>query len=202
MIVLFFFIIISGSRSSLLSACLIIIFYFLRQKNKVRYFIIGAASILFIVLLLGNRILNYSQQVSFQKRQEAQEMGISDETYRKEVLIDAMNMSWENIGHFVFGFGAGDFKKALSRYYAKYRHNELSSHNTYLEVFITGGLLTFTAFFFLYVIFPLKNFYAKNREMLYVFIPLILIATTEDNFGLGQFLFVVFSLFSFYSFKI
>jgi O-antigen ligase len=129
-------------------------------------------------------------------------MGASDRSYRGDVLADAVNMSWENLDGFIFGFGPGRFKRTLSEYYFKYRYNELSSHNTYLEVFITSGFLSFIAFLFLYVILPLKNFYFRRKEFLYVFIPIILIASTEDNFGLGQFLFVIFSLLAFYSYKI
>jgi O-antigen ligase len=202
LIVLLFFIVISGSRSSLLSVIVIILLYFVRQKNKARYLLISAISIIIAIFLFSKQISNYSDQVSFQKRQEAREMGVSDESYRGDVLVDALKMSWENIDGLLFGFGTGRFKKTLSAYYTKYRNNELSSHNTYLEVFITSGLFTFTAFLFLYLVLPLKNFYFKKREMLYVFTPIILIAATEDNFGMGQFLFVIFSLLAFYSYKL
>jgi O-antigen ligase len=201
-IVLLFFIIISGSRSSLLSVIIITLLYFVHQKNKAKYLLISAASIIIAMVLFSKQISNYSDQVSFQKRQEAREMGASDESYRGDVLVDALKMSWENIDGFIFGFGAGRFKKTLSNYYTKYRYNQLSSHNTYLEVFITSGLLCFIAFLLLYVILPLKNFYLRKKELLYVFIPIIIIAATEDNFGMGQFLFVIFSLLAFYSFKV
>jgi len=200
--VLLFFIIISGSRSSLLGVSIISILYFINQKNKAKYIFVTLISVLFVALLFSNKISNYADEVSFEKRQEKLKEGVSDESYRGDVLVDALKMSWERIDGFVFGFGSGNFKKTLSKYNVKYRYNELSSHNTYLEVFITSGLLSFIAFLFLYLGMPLKNFYFKKKELLYVFIPIILIAATEDNFGLGQFLFVIFSLLAFYSFKL
>jgi len=200
--ILFFFIIISGSRSSLLSASAISLLYFASQKSKMKYLLISVLTVIIATILFSKQISNYSEQVSFQKRQEARELGVSDESYRGDVLVDALKMSWENMDGLIFGFGTGRFKETLSDYYTKYRYNELSSHNTYLEVFITSGLLCFIAFLLLYVILPLKNFYLRKRELLYVFIPVILIAATEDNFGMGQFLFVIFSLLSFYSFKV
>ena len=200
--ILLFFIIISGSRSSLLGISIISILYFFNQKNKIKYVLITSISILFVALLFSNKISNYANQVSFQKRSEAKEEGVSDESYRGDVLVDALKMSWENIDGFVFGFGSGNFRETLSKYNAKYRYNGLSSHNTYLEVFITSGFISFIAFLFLYVGIPLKNFFYKKKELLYVFIPIILIAATEDNFGLGQFLFVIFSLLAFCSFKL
>jgi O-antigen ligase len=202
LVVLFFFIVISGSRSSLLSVVALSLLYFASQKNKVKYILGSILTIIISVVLFSQQISNYSEQVSFQKRQEAREMGVSDESYRGNVLVDALEMSWENMDGLIFGFGTGRFKETLSDYYTKYRYNELSSHNTYLEVFITSGLLCFIPFLLLYVILPLKNFYSRKRELLYVFIPIILIAATEDNFGMGQFLFVIFSLLSFYSFKV
>lgn len=200
--VLFFFIVISGSRSSLLSVLIIIILYFTQQKNKVKYIFITLSAVLLVGILFSSQISDYYEKVSFLQRQEKKEMGVSDESYRGDVLIDAATMSWQNLDGFIFGFGPGKFKEALSSHYSKYRYNELSSHNTYLEVFITSGILTFIAFLFLFLIRPLLNFYFERKEFLYVYIPIILIAATEDNFGLGQFLFVVFSLLAFYSFKL
>lgn len=201
-VVVFFFIIISGSRSSLLGVCIVSILYFIHLRSKARYFLIGAIGLLFIVFLFSKQIASYSNLVSFQQRKEAREMGVSHETYRENVLQDALGMSWNHFENLIFGFGPGKFREALSKNIEKYKYNELSSHNTYLEVFITSGLLCFIAFLFLYLGLPLKHFYFKNKEMLYVFIPVILIAATEDNFGLGQFLFVIFSLLAFYSFKL
>jgi O-antigen ligase len=186
----------------LLGVSIVTIFYFVHQKNKIKYLLVILFTVIVAGILFSSQISNYYEKVSFSQRQEKKEMGVSDESYRGDVLIDAANMSWENLGGFIFGFGPGRFKRTLSKYYFKYRYNELSSHNTYLEVFITSGFLSFIAFLFLYVILPLKNFYFRRKEFLYVFIPIILIAATEDNFGLGQFLFVVFSLLAFYSYKI
>jgi O-antigen ligase len=200
--VLFFFVIISGSRSSLLSILLVTLFYFMQQRNKIKYIIIILLTVGFSGILFSSQIGSYYKKVSFLQRQEKKEIGLSDESYRGDILIDALTMSWENLNGFIFGFGPGEFKETLSKYYVKYRYNELSSHNTYLEVFITSGVLSFISFFFLYVVFPLKSFYFKKKELLYVFMPVVLIAATEDNFGLGQFLFVIFSLLAFYSYKI
>ncbi|MEO6837528.1 MAG: O-antigen ligase family protein [Ginsengibacter sp.] len=202
LIILFFFIIISGSRSSLLGVVIVSILYFINQKNKIKYLLVSFVSVLVMVLLFSNKIGKYADEVSFQKREEAKTEGVSDESYRGDVLADALKISWENIGGLVFGFGSGQFKKTLSKYNSKYRYNELSSHDTYLEVFITSGLLSFIGFLFLYLGMPLKKFFYKKKDILYVFIPIVLIAATEDNFGLGQFLFVIFSLLAFYSFKI
>src|SRR6185437_7546903 len=201
-VIVFFFIIISGSRSSLLGVCVVTILYFIHVKSKGQYFLIGGVGILFIALLFSKQIESYSNLVSFQQREDAKEMGVSHDTYREDVLQDALKMSWNNFGNLVFGFGPGKFRQSLSKNIEKYKYNELSSHNTYLEVFITSGLLCFIAFLFLYLIVPLKRFFNRKQELLYVFIPIILIAATEDNFGLGQFLFVIFSLLAFYSFKL
>ena len=200
--ILLFFIVISGSRSSLLSVGIATILYLLLLKEKVLFLIIGAVSISIILILFSSQIARYSENVSFQKREEAKEEGVSVRTYRENLLNDAVKMSLNNVGGFLFGFGPGQFKETLSKNIEEYRFNELSSHNTYLEVFITSGILSFIAFLLLYLILPLKNFYSKNKELLYVFIPIILIAATEDNFGLGQFLYVIFSLVAFYSFKL
>lgn len=201
-VIVFFFIIISGSRSSLLGVCLVSILYFIHLKTKARYFLIGALGFLLAGLLFSNQIESYYNQVSFKERQEAREEGVSHDTYREDVLQDALKMSWNNPLSLFLGFGPGKFRESLSKNLAKYKYNELSSHNTYLEVFITTGLLCFICFLVLYVALPLKIFYFRNKKLLYVFIPIILIAATEDNFGLGQFLFVIFSLLAFYSFKL
>ena len=200
--ILILFVIITGSRSSLLGISIVTILYALTLKNKALYLVAGATCISIFLVLFSNQIGSYSEQVSFQKREEAKEEGLSVRTYREDVLNDAVKMSWGNVGGFFLGFGPGKFKETISKNIRKYRFNELSSHNTYLEVFITGGIFCFIAFVLLYLILPLKNFYLKKRELLFVFLPIILIAATEDNFGLGQFLFVTFSLLAFYSFKL
>jgi O-antigen ligase len=201
-VVVFFFIIISGSRSSLLGVFVVSILYFIHLKTKVMYFIAGAVVVLLIASIFQKQIESYSNLVSFKQREEARETGVSQGGYREDVLQDALKMSLEHVGNFMFGFGPGKFKETLSKNIQKYRFNELSSHNTYLEVFITSGLFCFIDFLLLYVVLPLKNFYFKQKEFLYVFIPIILIAATEDNFGLGQFLFVIFTLLALYSFKL
>lgn len=143
----FFFVVISGSRSSLLGLLVSIILFFLNQKNKLMYLLSMFFFLFFFFLAFNKPILNYLQQVSFYERVEAKQGDVLAESYRKEVFVDAINMSIASPLNFIFGFGPGLFNETLDSFYPKYRNNELSSHNTYLEVFITGGILSFIIFF-------------------------------------------------------
>lgn len=185
-------IVLTGSRSSYLALAAASTVLVLRSKSISPIF-----KILILIIICGlayyiftspDSVVNLRAKYAIIRQQRGE--------IRVQLASRAFTALWEYPGVMFTGFGFDNFRAGLA-YYAGIK-TDLASHNSYLEVLFSSGLLTFLFFILFFVINSLLKF-IKFDSKEFIFLPAILVIPYfESNLNAGQFLFFPWMTFLFY----
>ncbi len=130
------------------------------------------------------------------KRIEKSEKQLEEGEYRFKMADVALDTMLENPELLLTGFGFDNSIEGIARYTGI--TFKLPTHNSYLELFITTGLFSFT-FFMVFVVLNAVVKYVLYDIRRYIFLPtFMIIPFFESNLNAGQFLFFPWMTFMFY----
>jgi O-antigen ligase len=166
---LFYAILQSGSRGSfvtlLLSLTVMFVYSYINNKRgRIYVFLIGGVSILIFFSFIANTLINMPIYGRLQQSIEEQSVGS-----RSDIWHDAMKIGYDN---FIVGVGEKGYEIEMISRYGYY----VDTHNLFICLFVTGGILT---------CIPFLLFYKNLVECVYryfliykVFFPVILLLFT------------------------
>ncbi len=179
MILLLIMIIGSGSRSSILGSALFIAAMMLKLDHKYKLVWV------FLLLTLTGFLIENADQLSLSRRAELHRMGVSDDTFRLDLVTGYFNNLWSAFPESIYpsGLGEPNMQNGLNKFFET---GGFGTHNTYITVLVVMGIFSI-AFF--------VRFYQGIRKLirdkfLYFFLPALTISITEDCFGPGQLLYM------------
>ncbi|WP_026776868.1 O-antigen ligase [Polaribacter sp. Hel_I_88] len=197
MVLLFTAILMSGRRMPLVAALLSLLFY-LYTTNKITFFIIAALSFLLVPFLLTSNIFGFTIEDSLTykriNRVFENEDNLDSSYNERQFVWEYYIKSYKDSP--IIGNGYNTSSSNLSRYYSG-ELEELSYHNSYLQILVESGALGFL--FFLFYLFQVFFNFFKNKQytLLPILITVLIINWVESNFLPGQVLFVLsFSIFA------
>ena len=176
-------IVLTGSRSSyaglaLSSAVLI------ARNRKISIYLKAAAltcilAFAYYIVMSPDSVVNLRSKYAGIRRQRGE--------IRFQLAQKAFEVFTNDPGVLLTGFGFDNFKAGLEVYADV--HTDLASHNSYLEILFSGGLLSFLFFLIFYAINAFWV-YVRYDSPYFVFLPsLMIIPYFESNLNAGQFLF-------------
>ena len=181
-------IILTAARVSMAGLGLVGFLYILFNKNlkpKIKLGIIFSGFLMIVIAALSisekqlDTILTFTRIVDKRKTRTA--------TKRSERVSIAFNALLQNEKDFLFGFGLGNYERAIEELYQKDTGN---LHNSYVEILSNTGFICGTFFFLLMFGRAFLNYIRNDFRTITSFLILILIAGTENNYGAGQFIFI------------
>ncbi len=141
----------SGSRKNVFAVIiylLVIVYYY--AKTRYRWIIIAASILIFITSEFIN--ISFLENTAFGSR-ISHEAFNSDIDKRSELIIEGLQMFQD---HLIFGVGLGS--------YTYYSSTGAMSHNDYVEVLASTGIVGFLLYFPIYIIFFKQNRFLVKHE--------------------------------------
>lgn len=171
----------SGSRSSIIGVSIFIAITIL--KSNIKYKIYWS----FLSILFSIFILSKSADLSLTRRAKLQEMGVSDDSFRINLTNAFFRHIPEDFPQSLYPSGAGydNIQYSLNKFFDT---KGFGTHNTYITIFLSFGILSIVFFRKLYQGFR----YLFRQDHLLNYVPFLIISLTEDCFGPGQLLFPIF----------
>ncbi len=182
----------SGSRSCYASIALtLLILVFQNQRMRI------TSKFMIAILITGmSYYVLQDQSSAVNKRIQKSETQLKGGEAREELFKAAVDVLADHPELILTGFGYDMSAEGIRSY--KKIDNELRLHNSYLEVLVSTGALTFLFFMIFYVLNAVVTYIRMDMRK-YVFLPtLILIPTFESNLNAGQFLFFPWITFFFF----
>jgi hypothetical protein len=185
-------IVLTGSRSSYLSLAAATMVLVVRNQRISVYLklFVGLCIVAFAYYIITSpdSVVNLRAQYADIRQQRGE--------IRFKLADQAFGAMLKN-PHLLFtGFGFDNFREGLERY-AGIR-TELASHNSYLEVFFSSGVLVFL-FFMAFMVGNALLKYSRFDSRLFVFFPMpMIVPYFESNLNAGQFLFFPWMTFMFF----
>jgi glycosyltransferase involved in cell wall biosynthesis len=184
-LILFFFawlLLISAKMSLIATIILIIVLFYLRLKNKKRFYFLSLVFLLFSVFLIS---ITPNTKKRFAELYDAivnNDSGNNDDGLRMKIYASSFNAVSDNL---MFGVGIGDADEKL---FSEYRNNgfkkgvkkRFNTHNQYLEIMLSSGLIAVLLFVFSLVIGFLIAVKNKNYEY-FIFLFLTTLALLTEN---------------------
>ncbi len=176
-------IVLTGSRSSYVGLALSSAILIARNQKISIYFKAAALSCIlafaYYIVASPDSVVNLRSKYAGMRRQRGE--------IRFQLAKKAFDVFTNDPEVLFTGFGFDNFRAGLE-IYADVR-TDLASHNSYLEILFSGGILTFLFFLIFYVINAFWV-YIRYDSPYYVFLPsLMIIPYFESNLNAGQFLF-------------
>lgn len=168
----------SGSRSSMIGVSIFIIITIIRSniKYKIYWSFISIAFAIFII--------SKSADLSLTRRAQLHEMGVSDDSFRMNLINAFLQHIPEDFPQSLYPGGSGyeNTQVSLNKFFET---QGFGTHNTYITIFLNFGILSII--FFRKILSGLKYLFQNNYLLNYV--PFLVISLSEDCFGPGQLLF-------------
>jgi O-Antigen ligase len=185
-------VVLTGSRSSyvaLVAAAMVLVLRSKRISFKLKVGIticlVGFAS---YILLSPDSVVNLRAKYADIRNQKGE--------IRLQLAQKATDALLKHPGLIFTGFGFDNFRAGLKAYGGV--KTDLASHNSYLELFFSGGIFNFL-FFIVFLVYNAIVKYIRFDSRRFVFVPMILIIPYfETNLNAGQFLFFPWMTFLFY----
>lgn len=168
----------SGSRSAIIGASLFVLalIYSFNIKQRISYAIL---LIFFTAFILQN-----IDQLSLSRRAELHKMGVSDDTFRQNLVLAFSEHLVEDFPSSLKpeGLGEPNIQHGLNKFFDT---KGFGTHNSYISIILGLG---FFSIIFLYRMFRGLKKLARLNYLKY-FLPFLTISITEDCFGPGQLLY-------------
>jgi O-antigen ligase len=188
-----YIIFISGSRSSYL--CVIVSFIIVLVKNKAIHPILKVATT--FAIIYATLFFIQDEKSAIYNRIEKTEMQLeSGEESRVEMAILSISVVMKEGTAFFHGVGFDNTENAI--YESTGIELNKAIHNSYLQIFIEGGIFVFVYFLAVFVIYTLSLYIYYDVRKFVFFPTLIIISFFESNYGAGQFLFFPWMFFMVY----
>ena len=195
---LFCQLILLARKGPILISAIISIVYFLSLKKRkgLGYFILML--IIFVILIFSNQLLKerFYEFLSVILNPDLNNIGSTSTRLR------IYNFSLEAISKApIFGYGIGDVKDVLSKYYIENNSTYFNSHNQFLGAWLSSGIMGFISFLLIFVIGLKKAI--KSRDFVYFSVLFLFFAMALiENFIEKQNGILLFSfLVNFFAFK-
>lgn len=185
-------VVLTGSRSSYAGLALSVAVLVVRSQRISIYLKIAASvcilAFAYYIITSPDSVVNLRAKYANIRRQRGE--------VRVKLAKEAFKVFSEYPNVLITGFGFDGFRAGLERYAGV--RTELASHNSYLEVLFSGGILCFLFFLIFYVINAFLK-YLRFDSKYFIFLPaLMIIPYFESNLNAGQFLFFPWMTFMFY----
>ncbi|WP_298351611.1 O-antigen ligase [Runella sp.] len=185
-------IVLTGSRSSYAGLAVSSLVLVTRSRIISTYLKIGASiciiAFAYYIVASPDSVVNLRAKYANIRRQRGE--------VRFKLAQEAFKVFSEYPNVLITGFGFDGFRAGLERYAGV--RTELASHNSYLEVLFSGGILCFLFFLIFYAINAFLK-YLRFDSQYFIFLPaLMIIPYFESNLNAGQFLFFPWMTFMFY----
>jgi len=176
-------IVLTGSRSSYAGLALSSAILIARNKRISVYLKAGALTCIlafaYYIVMSPDSVVNLRSKYAGIRHQRGE--------IRFQLAQKAFEVFTNDPSVLLTGFGFDNFRAGLE-VYAKVR-TELASHNSYLEILFSGGLLSFLFFMIFYAVNAFWVYFRYDSQY-FVFLPsLMIIPYFESNLNAGQFLF-------------
>jgi len=181
----------------LISAIISIVYFiYLNKRKALGYFILML--IIFVILIFSNQLLKerFYEFLSVILNPDLNNIGSTSTRLR------IYNFSLEAISKApIFGYGIGDVKDVLSKYYIENNSTYFNSHNQFLGAWLSSGIMGFISFLLIFVIGLKKAI--KSRDFVYFSVLFLFFAMALiENFIEKQNGILLFSfLVNFFAFK-
>ena len=195
---LFCQLILLARKSPILISAIIFIFYFISLKSRKALGCFILTLIVFAILIFSNQLLKerFFEFISAILNPDLNNLGSTSTRLR------IYNFSLEAISKApIFGYGIGDVKDVLSKFYIENNSTYFNSHNQFLGAWLSCGIMGFVSLLSIFVISFKKA--VKSRDFIY-FSVLFLFFTMAliENFIEKQNGILLFSfLINFFAFK-
>ena len=195
---LFCHLILLARKGPILISSIIFIVYFISLKNRKALGCFILMLFIFIMLIFSNQLLKerFCEFISVIINPDLNELGSTSTRLR------IYNFSLEAISKApIFGYGIGDVKDVLSKFYIENNSTYFNSHNQFLGAWLSCGIMGFVSLLSIFVISFKKA--VKSRDFIY-FSVLFLFFTMAliENFIEKQNGILLFSfLINFFAFK-
>ena len=181
----------------LISAIISLVYFiYLKKRKALGYFILML--IIFVILIFSNQLLKerFYEFLSVILNPDLNNIGSTSTRLR------IYNFSLEAISKAPsFGYGIGDVKDVLSKYYIENNSTYFNSHNQFLGAWLSSGIMGFISFLLIFVIGFKKAI--KSRDFVYFSVLFLFFAMALiENFIEKQNGILLFSfLVNFFAFK-
>ena len=195
---LFCHLILLARKGPILISSIIFIVYFISLKNRKALGCFILMLFIFIMLIFSNQLLKerFCEFISVIINPDLNDLGSTSTRLR------IYNFSLEAISKApIFGYGIGDVKDVLSKFYIENNSTYFNSHNQFLGAWLSCGIMGFVSLLSIFVISFKKA--VKSRDFIY-FSVLFLFFTMAliENFIEKQNGILLFSfLINFFAFK-
>jgi len=182
----------SGSRSGYL--CIAVSLSILVLTNGKINFFLKVLVTLFIIATTYYMLADPDSTVN--QRIQRSEQQLEKGEYRFQLAKTALAIMYENPHLLLTGFGYDNALEGIAHYSGILF--DLPSHNSYLELFITTGFISFL-FFLIFLVLNALFRYLLFDVRQFIFLPtFMIIPFFESNLNAGQFLFFPWMTFLFY----
>lgn len=165
------YIIILGSRAALITLLLISIYYFWKSLNRYSFKVSLPLTLAVLIIFVT---------VIFRFTRIGETVIIRSENSNSDVRISLWANAFQVFKHSpVFGYGIGDGHDKIALQYERNGlevalKNKFNAHNQFLETSVQTGIIGVTSLILIFLI-PLIKSIRKKREMLFLFIVIIIV---------------------------
>ena len=168
-----------GARLPLFMTLLLSVLYFvlkLEKKSKIIASIILIFSTIFFISIKKNTIKDKLKFGMPEGKYELKHLEMTSEEIRTGIYFCSLNLIKES---WLIGYGIGDVNDNLNKCYLEkiksnvYQKFHYNSHNQFLQIFLTSGVLGLI--YFVFNLFYVVKILFKNKQQLYLYFNILVI---------------------------